>query len=270
MSQQNLSENEQDVTTLPLCPEGSPAKMSAMQENAQVSMAAGPLWFMNKSGYSTISNQIMLYLRTSQDFVEEDLQKCSEKLPRSGMMRNGILYELPDLEHPINEKESSSLPTPLGASMNPAAHGQVNGEWKTKINRMLSLLPTPRASESDQGPVNREKMIKSGSSWIGQKRGATVSTIIAMLPTPTCRDYKGGTIARVQAGNPKRALDCEMQCRGLKLQPAFVEWMQGFPIGWTVSDASEMRSSRSKSTRSSKPSRILKEEHPIAGSVSER
>jgi hypothetical protein len=39
---------------------------------------------------------------------------------------------------------------------------------------------------------------------------------------------------------------------GLKLQPAFAEWMMGFPEGWTALDASEMPSSRSKSTRSSK------------------
>lgn len=220
MSQQNLSEGGQGANISLLCQEDSRARMSAMPENGLVSMAAVPLWFMNKSGYLKISVQIMQYLRMSLDSAEGDLKKCSEKLPRSGMMRNGTLYELPDLEHPINEKGSSSLPTPLGASMNPAAHGQVNGEWKTKINRMLSLLPTP-----------------------------------------TCRDYKGGTIARIQQGNPKRALDCEMQCYGLKLQPAFVEWMQGFPIGWTVSDALEMPSSRSKSTRSSKQLQKPKEEN---------
>ena len=47
---------------------------------------------------------------------------------------------------------------------------------------------------------------------------------------------------------------------GLKLQPAFAEWMQGFPEGWTALDASEMPSSQRKSTRSSKRSRILKTE----------
>jgi hypothetical protein len=110
------------------------------------------------------------------------------------------------------------LPTPLGASTNPAAHGQSNGEWKQKINKRL-----------------------------------------AMLPTCTSRDHKGGTVKRVEDGNPKRALDCEMQVRGLKLQPAFAEWMMGLPPGWTALDASGMPSSRNKSTRSSKQLRVLKE-----------
>lgn len=218
MSQQTLCESEPDATISPSCQEGSHARMLATPVCEQASMAADPLWFTNKSDYSKTSNQIGQYSRMSPDSAEEGFGKCSEKLPRSGMMRNGILYELPDLVHPINEKEFSSLPTPLGASMNPAAHGQVNGEWKNKINKLLSLLPTP-----------------------------------------TCRDYKGGTIARIQQGNPKRALDCEMQCRGLKLQPAFVEWMQGFPIGWTELNASEIRSAPSKSTQSSKRLQTLKE-----------
>jgi len=44
----------------------------------------------------------------------------------------------------------------------------------------------------------------------------------------------------------------------LKLQPAFAEWMMGFPIGYTDLPHLEMPSSRSKSIRSSKRLRILK------------
>ena len=48
--------------------------------------------------------------------------------------------------------------------------------------------------------------------------------------------------------------------RGLKLQPAFAEWMMRFPPGWTALSVSEMRLSRNKSTRSSKQSQTLKME----------
>ena len=47
---------------------------------------------------------------------------------------------------------------------------------------------------------------------------------------------------------------------GLKLQPAFAEWMMGFPQEWTALNASEMPSSRSRSTRSSKQSQTSKQE----------
>lgn len=46
---------------------------------------------------------------------------------------------------------------------------------------------------------------------------------------------------------------------GERLQPAFLEWMMGFSIGWTEVLPSEMPSSRSKSIRSSKQLQTLKE-----------
>lgn len=46
---------------------------------------------------------------------------------------------------------------------------------------------------------------------------------------------------------------------GERLQPAFLEWMMGFPIGWTEVQPSEMPSSRSRCTRSSKRLQKLKE-----------
>ena len=46
---------------------------------------------------------------------------------------------------------------------------------------------------------------------------------------------------------------------GERLQPAFLEWMMGFPIGWTEVLLSGMQSSRNKSIRSSKQSQTSKE-----------
>lgn len=51
----------------------------------------------------------------------------------------------------------------------------------------LSVLwPTALACENDQGPTARAAMIEAGSSWKGQHRGATISTMaLAMWPTAT-------------------------------------------------------------------------------------
>ena len=70
-----------------------------------------------------------------------------------------------------------------------------------------------------------------------------------MLPTPKQRDWKGETQRGPDA--PMDGLQNSLTAmngttkqnrgghRGLKLQPAFVEWMQGFPIGWTDLNHSE-------------------------------
>jgi hypothetical protein len=52
-----------------------------------------------------------------------------------------------------------------------------------------------------------------------------------MLPTPKAQNAKGNG---KKYGKGGQSLDCPIgQKTGLKLQPNFVEWMQGFPIGWT-------------------------------------
>lgn len=55
-----------------------------------------------------------------------------------------------------------------------------------------------------------------------------------LLPTSQARDWKGATGFK---GNdvPKQI----GTTTGLKLQPAFVEWMMGYPIGWTDLEDSE-------------------------------
>jgi len=65
-----------------------------------------------------------------------------------------------------------------------------------------------------------------------------LSEQIAMLPTPATRDYKGAngqehmTKDRPHMDQLPNAI-AHGTNRGLKLQPAFVEWMMGYPIGWT-------------------------------------
>jgi len=59
-----------------------------------------------------------------------------------------------------------------------------------------------------------------------------------MLPTPASRDHKGGS-----ESNPYDTLDSLVETgatkggdgkkTGMKLQPAFVEWMMGYPESWT-------------------------------------
>ena len=217
--------NLQEYHNLPCSLVDSHAKMLAMPGCEQVSTEVGPLLFMSRYGYSKISNQIGQYSRMLQDSADVDLKKCSENLPRSGMMRNGILYGLRDLEHPTNVKEFSLLPT---LTKFDASCGNLYGKEYNQKN----------------------------------KHAMKLGNVIARLPLPTltCRDYKGATIQRVRDGNPKRALDCEMQCLGMMLQPLYAEWHMGLPIGWTELSASEMPLSRSKSTRSSKRLQISKTE----------
>jgi len=168
------------------------------------------------------------------------------------------IFQLAASGQSTGEQESSLLPTPMGASDNPAAHGQSNGEWKQKINRRLTMIPTLMAHNLECAGKEYEP---------GKLHALKLSQAINMLPTPTSRDHKDtGNLENVPVN---ALLGRELgKNHGLKLQPAFAEWMMGFPEGWTALDASEMPLSRSRSTRSSKQSQTLKTGKGPAGSAS--
>lgn len=110
------------------------------------------------------------------------------------------------------------------------------------------LLPTQRANKwgwpDSHGktpmlgtPNSRD--YKSGSRQT-EHDYKVLSEQVAMIPTPRASDYKGASNHTVLKGrNPmtNSLMDAvEMgsgQKTGLKLQPAFVEWMMGYPQGWT-------------------------------------
>ena len=72
------------------------------------------------------------------------------------------------------------------------------------------------------------------------------------FPTPTRRDYRSGSKAHWERRQGTRNLNDKiaLEGNGGLLNPTWVEWLMGFPLGWTVLEDSATRSSR-KSRKSS-------------------
>ena len=179
------------------------------------------------------------------------------------------IFQLSRWERGTSASGSSLLPTPDTLAGSATANLQCNRIYPKNLTQAArdgytpKILPTPRASESDQGPTNREKIAAAGSSWMGQHRGATLSTIVKLWPTPTSRDHK-------DTGNAIILGSVEVNCllgravgpskESGSLSPDWTEWLQGLPIGWTDCGASVTRLSHNKSTQSLKPLRKSKKE----------
>lgn len=172
--------------------------------------------------------------RTSQLSLDGDSTAYSETLPRSGTMRNGTLYRLPPLVRLI---------AGIGSG---------------------SLLPTPTASDatgsgSRNTPTSKAHPGISLTDWALGDGGKGRR----LLPTPDASGHKYRLKGNSQQSKSLQALaltgrlsrgylDATMQERSGatgRLNPRFVEWMMGFPPGWTEVDspASETRSSRKSS-----------------------
>lgn len=178
-----------------------------------------------------------------------------------------LLWRTP---HANNWKNPSTMEERIGGGHTLNLQDQVRwwptpttGDYYTRQTRyaqggfpltMAVLWPTPTATErSGNNPVTG--------------RGAGLSKAVKLWPTPRSAEWKGSGPKGSKSQKyrlQKRYLDGtvleeEPGMSGGKLNPRWVEWLMGFPLGWTdISTAEGLRlsatpSSRSKSTPSSEP-----------------
>ena len=171
-----------------------PARTSAQPAKVQESTAQGPECGSTWPGSFAKFDPNSSLWRTPQCSLLEGLDVFLETWPRWGTMRNGACWELTTLAPRTGEIESGLWPTPIAT------------EWKNGCG-------------------------KTGSRPVAaaMKAGWKLSEAVRFWSTPTCRDWKSGTGAQERPGH---ALPLSSAIGG-QLNPPWVEWLIGWPIGWT-------------------------------------
>lgn len=211
--------------------------------------------------------------KTSLPFVLADWIPCSGASLRSGMMRSGIVYPLPPLALLTGATGCGLWPTPcaqnhrIGMSnrygpgqrrsmlndavahqmMWPTPHGicapgpRRPGPSGNELGRAVlkaerAMWPTPTATADHQGLCTPAK---------GREGGTLVEAVSArMWPPPASRDYRHPNAkAYSERGGGKKGEQLPNAVGGA-LNPTWVEWLMGFPLGWTDCGPSETRLSR--------------------------
>lgn len=109
------------------------------------------------------------------------------------------------------------------------------------------LWPTPSASDCGRTAINPH-LTKNGTIRHIGKNGAQsyarLDAVVAMFPTPKARDAKDTTrLPPSRLADPGKDSLVQRVGRGIQkenggqLNPTWVEWLMGFPIGWTDLDA---------------------------------
>lgn len=199
---------------------GFPARTSASQEKAQDltgnDQDCGEKW----RGWSAKLCQNGSGWKIAQRSLLGDLEESSAILPRSGMTRGGLLWELPTLERRTDETGFGFFPTPL-ASNTKAVHMRSNG--RPPRSYLEPMWPTPTVC----GNYNRKGASKTS--------GDGLATAVRQWPTPTAHNAKETNAPSESARNtPTLAAQA-----GGPLNPDFVEWLMGWPIGHTALKPSE-------------------------------
>ncbi len=142
------------------------------------------------------------------------------------------------LAPPTVVSESSLLPTPTAPSGYQRG-GAAGRAGPVQTMARTGLWPTPVSTDADRSYSPSQLKRKS----IGLR--AAVAAVARMWPTPVRRDDRG-----MRGGGLKRRGGALPNAVGGPLNPRWVEWLMGFPVGWTEgvdvprSEPSETRSSR--------------------------
>ncbi len=164
--------------------------------------------------------------KTVQCSLFEGWDEFSETWPRQGIMRHGWCWEQTMWAHRMSAKECGFWPTPTVHGNNNRVELSLSAKagdgLATAVRRRM--WPTPTCGDSVLGYSGWTSKRPSGA-----KAALTLRDCVMSFPTPTCQDAKNNGAASQQARNspPLNAVV------GGALNPTWVEWLMGWPLGWT-------------------------------------
>ena len=255
-----------------LSAEDSPARTLARQEVEKESKGSeavcGLTWRESLVRYCHDSYS----WKTHLCLWEEDLPWSSVILPRWGMMRDGVCWERITPALPTSETVSGSWPTPLASDYK----GAVSAERAAESSRGVSLseevvrratfatpcaadgakggrgdlygqifnsgrqrIPTPTAGDAKQSGSRNTENSKahpglSLTDYVKQDNGAGRRRYATPKATPSGPDY--ARAGRKKSGGDDLQTQVSREEPGGLLNPPWVEWLMGWPIGMTALD----------------------------------
>jgi len=161
--------------------------------------------------------------KTHQCSLLGDLDEFLETWPQWGLMRDGECWEQRTLERRTKGTESGFSPDGQTFFHTPNTTGLDGGSNSRKaLRKRLELLPTPNARDwkDSQTAGNRK------SPGLG---------VVAHWPTPRTKGMCGGSGSWDLLNKNTTVEEARLMGAGNggQLNPPWVEWLMGWPLGWT-------------------------------------
>ena len=137
--------------------------------------------------------------KTAQTSFLTPSKSSSPTFPKSGGMQNGMCFQREPAERHTAVEGRFFWPTPNASDAHCGPDGRLY--FLTAAIKMQTSIPTPVASDDIRG---------SDKSAPDPRRGRRLITVARQMDTPPGERVVGG-----------------------KLNPPWVEWVMGFPMGWT-------------------------------------
>jgi len=200
----------------------APGKVKALQEHEA---DCGAKW---RGSFARFDRDTCSW-KTAQCLLLGGLEEFSETWPKWGMMRGGECSERVIPARPTSGTESGSWQTPVSDDEVNRVAGKVNSRGEPNLSAQVKMWPTPAARDS-KGANSAEHCLVTGK---GRKHMDQLPNAVAHGGTTTPQTWATPTAS---TGGPepdgKTGRKLTTQVAG-QLNPSWVEWLMGWPIGWT-------------------------------------
>lgn len=216
----------------------SPAKTSAWPVKASESKAPGPDSGPNMRASFASYDRATSSWRTSQRSLLGGWVEYSGTWPRAGTMRRGTVYRQKP-SAPITGGIASSLspgqlPTPTASRYGTGQNGKrgdgttYKGTGTPSLETMATHGLWPAKPVENSGASDAEVTTRSADAPAEPMPTSSTASPSRMWPTPTVK----GNYNRASYGSKSGDGLSTAVGRG-PLNPEWVEWLMGFPVGWT-------------------------------------
>jgi len=243
-----------------------PVRTSPLREKEMDSMVSGQDFGHKWRGWLARFDPLSCSLRTAQCSLLGEEHELLLTLPKWGMTVDGLLWELPMLEHLTKETECGlleRLPTPTSSdykdqptSKSWKAKGAINfklsnpeirAKWENKTPDNQTFFHTPNTTGMDGGSNSRKALKKrmdmlptpnardwKDSQTAGNRKSPGLGVVVHW-PTPTTKGITGGSGGWDLLNKNTTVEEARLMGAGNggQLNPPWVEWLMGWPIGWT-------------------------------------
>ena len=260
MSQKN-DWTQTELDGLTLSQEDSPVRTCQLPEIKQESKRHAPAYGENCAELLATYDQDTQSWRTSQLSLVEatggGLERFLETWSRSGMTVNGTAYRLPNLARTITEIGSGLFATPNTLDgMPPKSEKAIKKEMEVtrkgrsqpaNLRDQVTQAMWPTATTQgwrSQGSIKQMKaLVGVGKTTVEEAEqmmgGSLNPKRMEYWPTPSASDNRDrGNLSnpclqrRLKIGK-QLMLSQVVSLESGKLNPNWVEWLMGFPEGWT-------------------------------------
>ncbi len=171
-----------------------PVNRSQLPEKDLQKTTSGICGLRQGSAFALYDQDLHFWKTCQASFLQDISERYSESFPKSGMMQDGVCYLL----------QTSGLHTK---------------------ERDCGYLPTPNAWNGRRGPGGNGYNPKSK-----KQSDRSLETFVKYYPTPTMRDWKDNGKSPAELNRNSTTL---ATIAGGQLNPNWVEWLMGWPVGWT-------------------------------------